>query len=62
MPGPVVERSDRVTFRTVERDDAEFQQRAATDPRVRYLLGMAESRSAAESENLIENRSERDNT
>ena len=62
MPGPVVERGDRVTFRTVERDDAEFQQRAATDPRVRYLLGMAESRSAAESEDLIENRSEHDTT
>ncbi|WP_232687539.1 GNAT family N-acetyltransferase [Halobacterium zhouii] len=61
MPGPVVQRGDRVTFRTLERSDAEFQQRAATDPRFRYVLGMPESKNAEESEALIENRSERDN-
>ena len=62
MPGPVVERGERVTFRTVERGDATFQQRATTDPRIRYLLGMDEPRTTGEAEDLIENRSERDST
>ena len=62
MPGAVVERGDRVTFRTLERSDAEFQQRAATDPRFRYVLGMAEAKNTAESADIIENRSERDTT
>ncbi|WP_232701111.1 GNAT family N-acetyltransferase [Halobacterium wangiae] len=60
MPGPVVERGERVTFRTVERSDAAFQQRATTDPRVRYLLGMAEQKNLEEAEDLVEDRSESD--
>lgn len=39
MPGPVVVAGERVTFRTVERDDAAFLQRSTTDPRVRWSLG-----------------------
>ncbi|WP_336034475.1 GNAT family N-acetyltransferase [Halobacterium yunchengense] len=39
MPGPVVERSDRLAFRVPERDDVEFLQRSRTDPRVRFPLG-----------------------
>jgi len=62
MPGPVVERGERVTFRTVEREDAAFQQRAATDPRVRYLLGLAEYENEATAGELIERRSESDST
>lgn len=54
MPGVVVERGDRVTFRTVEREDAEFRQRATTDPRVRYLLGMTRHRNASEAGGLVE--------
>jgi RimJ/RimL family protein N-acetyltransferase len=62
MPGPVVERGDRVTFRTVERSDAAFQQRATTDPRVRHLLGMSEHHTDEEARELIERRSEGDST
>ncbi|MFB6073064.1 MAG: GNAT family N-acetyltransferase [Halobacterium sp.] len=54
MPGPVVERGDRVTFRTVEREDAAFRQRAVTDPRVRHPLGMGRHRSEREAEDLVE--------
>lgn len=39
MPGPIVESGERVTLRTVERDDAEFMQRSSTDPRIRWHLG-----------------------
>lgn len=39
MPGPVVAEADRVTFRTVEREDAAFLQQSATDPRIRFPLG-----------------------
>ena len=62
MPGPVAERGERVTFRTVERDDAALQQRATTDPRLRFLLGMDQPRTEDEARDLVENRSERDTT
>jgi RimJ/RimL family protein N-acetyltransferase len=39
MPGPLVERGDRVTLRTVEREDVPFLQRAFADPALRYPLG-----------------------
>ncbi|NIB98854.1 GNAT family protein [Halobacterium sp. R2-5] len=54
MPGPVVTEGDRVVFRTVERDDAEFLQRASTDPRIRYSLGSIHHRSSAQQEEGIE--------
>lgn len=62
MPGPVVERGERVTFRTVERDDAQFWQHAGTDPRVRFLLGMRRAYNAEESRERIENVTESDAT
>ena len=39
MPGALIERGDRVTLRTVEREDSEFVQRAYADPDIRYPLG-----------------------
>jgi ribosomal-protein-alanine N-acetyltransferase len=39
MPGARIEQGERVTLRTVEREDAEFIQRAHTDPKIRYPLG-----------------------
>jgi ribosomal-protein-alanine N-acetyltransferase len=54
MPGPVVAHGDRVTFRTVEREDAAFRQRASTDPRLRYPLGMPTHFSGAEAEDLVQ--------
>lgn len=54
MPGPVVERGERVTFRTVELEDATFRQRAVTDPRLRYLLGMGGHRNESQAESLVE--------
>ncbi|MCD2202168.1 GNAT family N-acetyltransferase [Halobacterium sp. KA-6] len=54
MPGPVVTEGERVTFRTVERDDAAFIQRSCTDPRIRYSLGSIHHRSRAQQEEGIE--------
>ncbi len=54
MPGPVVTEGERVTFRTVERDDAAFLQRSCTDPRIRYSLGSIHHRSRAQQEEGIE--------
>lgn len=54
MPGPVVVAGDRVTFRTVERDDAAFRQQASTHPRVRHSLGVARHRNEAEAGGLVE--------
>jgi ribosomal-protein-alanine N-acetyltransferase len=54
MPGPVVVEGERVTFRTVEREDAPFRQQATTHPRVRHALGMGQHRNEAEAEGLVE--------
>ena len=54
MPGPVVVEGERVTFRTVERDDAGFRQQASTHPQIRHSLGVAQHRNEAESEGLVE--------
>jgi ribosomal-protein-alanine N-acetyltransferase len=54
MPGPLVEAGDRVTLRTVERDDAEFLHRSNTDPRIRWYLGSIYPGSRAEEEEGIE--------
>jgi len=58
MPGPVVAEGDRVTLRTVERDDAAFRQQASTHPGIRYSLGVAQHRNAAEAEGLVESMDE----
>jgi RimJ/RimL family protein N-acetyltransferase len=39
MPGAVVERGERVTLRTAEREDVPFLQRAFAAPELRYPLG-----------------------
>ncbi|MFB6268596.1 MAG: GNAT family N-acetyltransferase [Halobacterium sp.] len=48
MPGPVVESGERITFRTVEREDAEFLQQSATHPRIRFPLGQFRHKNRAE--------------
>ena len=60
MPGPIITEGDRVTFRTVERDDAAHLQRSSTDPRVRYSLGSIHHRSLGEQEDGIEHWVEQD--
>ena len=40
MPGAVFRRGDRVTLRTVEREDADFVQRGHNDPAVGVALGL----------------------
>ncbi|WP_132058678.1 GNAT family N-acetyltransferase [Halorussus amylolyticus] len=59
MPGAIIERGDRVTLRTVERDDAPFVQRGYTNPEIRYPLGNLRhknlSQIEAQFENFIEN-------
>jgi ribosomal-protein-alanine N-acetyltransferase len=62
MPGPVVEASERVTLRTVERDDADFIQRSSTDPRIRHELGSIHHRTRAEQEEGIEHWLESEST
>jgi len=54
MPGPVVVAGDRVTFRTVEREDAAFRQQASTHPQICHSLGVTQHRNKAESEGLVE--------
>ena len=39
MPGPLVQRGEQVTLRTVEEQDVPFLQRAYTNPEIRYPLG-----------------------
>ncbi|WP_265108468.1 GNAT family N-acetyltransferase [Halosolutus halophilus] len=39
MPGARIQDGDRVTLRTVEREDVPFLQRAHADPAIRYPLG-----------------------
>ena len=39
MPGPLVQRGEQVTLRTVEEQDVSFLQRAYTNPEIRYPLG-----------------------
>ncbi|MFC6725297.1 N-acetyltransferase, partial [Halobium palmae] len=53
MPGPIVERGDRVTLRTAEKGDAAFLQRASTDPEIRYLLGTLSPMRRDEVEDLV---------
>lgn len=54
MPGAVYARGDRVTLRTVERDDAAFIQRGHNDPDVRVPLGHTGPRNQAQIEAGVE--------
>lgn len=39
MPGARIERGERITLRTVEKEDVPFVQRASANPELRYPLG-----------------------
>ena len=54
MPGAAVLRGERVTLRTVERDDAEFMQRASSEPELRIPLGFSHPHNVAQVEDSFE--------
>lgn len=54
MPGPIVETTDAVTLRTVEREDAAFLQRFFTDPWARFGVHESTHKTEAEVEDVIE--------
>ena len=54
MPGPAVLSGERVTLRTVERDDAEFLQRASAEPEIRIPLGNSQPDNENQAEESIE--------
>lgn len=54
MPGARIEQGERVTLRTIEREDAEFVQRAHADPKIRYPLGTVTHKNRAQIEDHIE--------
>lgn len=54
MPGPAVLPGERVTLRTVERDDAEFLQRASAEPEIRIPLGNSQPDNENQAEESIE--------
>lgn len=54
MPGVPFERGDRVTLRTVERDDAAFLQQGRNHPRVRPPLGLSGPENRTEIEETVE--------
>ncbi|WP_336034471.1 GNAT family N-acetyltransferase [Halobacterium yunchengense] len=54
MPGAVFRRGDRVTLRTVEREDAAFVQRGHNVPEVAVPLGVNRPENEAEAEASIE--------
>jgi ribosomal-protein-alanine N-acetyltransferase len=54
MPGAVFRRGDRVTLRTVEREDADFVRRGHNHPEVRVPLGVNQPENEAEAESHIE--------
>lgn len=54
MPGSSFLHGERLTLRTVERDDAEFLQRWQSDPRVRVPLGMMHPRNRNQVEEGME--------
>ncbi len=62
MPGTTFLRGDRVTLRTVERDDAEFVQRGHNDPDVRVPLGMTAPKNCSQIEDFVENDIEGDDS
>ena len=54
MAGATVLQGERVTLRTVERDDAEFMQRASTEPELRFPLGFSHPQNVAQIEDGFE--------
>ena len=50
MPGPVVERDEQLSLRTVEREDIPFLQKGFTAPEIRYPLGRTTHRNLDEVE------------
>ncbi len=58
MPGALAARGDRVTLRTVEREDADFLQRGAANPEIRYPMA-ARLRSRKEIEDSLEDEADR---
>jgi ribosomal-protein-alanine N-acetyltransferase len=54
MPGARIEQGERVTLRTVEREDAEFLQRASANPEIRYPLGTVTHKNQQQTEDHFE--------
>jgi hypothetical protein len=54
MPGAVVERGERLTLRTAEREDVPFFQRAFAAPERRYPLGNVRPKNQDEVEARLE--------
>lgn len=60
MPGPVFLRGDTVTLRPEEREDVEFLQRNANDPRIRHGMTFSEPQSYHAAEQRFEAHAESD--
>jgi ribosomal-protein-alanine N-acetyltransferase len=54
MPGARIEQGERVTLRTVEREDDEFLQRAHADAEIRYPLGTLTHKNRNQMEEFFE--------
>src|SRR5699024_4688281 len=54
MPGARIEAGERVTLRTIEREDSEFLQRARTDPAIRHPLGTVRHKNLTQVEDHFE--------
>ena len=54
MPGTLIEQGERVTLRTVEREDSEFLQRAHANPEIRYPLGTVTHMNDSEMDDYFE--------
>ena len=55
MPGGIVNGGDRVTLRTLEREDLDILQRGAADPEIRHLTGNSRLRTRDDLEETLEN-------
>ena len=62
MPGPVFLHGERVTLRPVERDDAEFLQRASTERELRVPLGFSQPANKSQVEDHFEDGIEGDDS
>lgn len=60
MPGPTFLEGERVTLRTVEKDDADFVRRASVEPEIRVPLGLTRPENRHQAEEGIEERAESD--
>lgn len=54
MPGARIESGDRVTLRTLEREDVPFLQRGYANPEIRYPIGNQRHKSRAQLEERFE--------